>query len=77
MKDIDYAVCTIPKSIGVGKMVIFEDNDAVIKQTIKGGSLNMRHIPRTHRVDLDWLWELRAQQNDPDPEIKVSASYST
>ena len=25
--------------------------------TIKGRSLAMRHVARTHRVDLDWLWE--------------------
>ena len=55
--DLDYVPCTIPLSRGIGKCVIFEDNDAVIKQTIKGRSPNMRHVARTHRVDLDWLWE--------------------
>jgi hypothetical protein len=25
--------------------------------TVKGRSPNMRHVPRTHRVDLDWLFE--------------------
>ena len=24
---------------------------------IKGRSPNLRHVPRTHRVDLDWLFE--------------------
>ena len=55
--DLDYVPCTIPPSRGIGKCVIFEDNDAVIKQTVKGRSPNMRHVARTHRVDLDWLWE--------------------
>ena len=68
MQDIDYVPCTIPKSTGVGKCVIFEDNDAVIKQTIKGRSPNMRHVARTHRVDLDWLWE--RIRDDPGIYIK-------
>ena len=24
---------------------------------IKGRSPSMRHVSRTHRIDLDWLWE--------------------
>ena len=55
--DLDYVPCTMPKSLGTGTLIMFEDNDAVIKQTIKGRSPNMRHVARTHRVDLDWLWE--------------------
>ena len=66
--DLDYVPCTIPKSQGIGKCIIFEDNDAVIKQTIKGRSPNMRHIARTHRVDLDWLWE--RIREDPGIYIK-------
>ena len=44
-------------------MLVLEDNDAVIKMTLKGRSPNMRHVARTHRVDLDWLFE--RFQNDP------------
>ena len=29
----------------------------ILKMTIKGRSPNMRHVVRTQRVDLDWLWE--------------------
>ena len=57
VEDLDFVPCTIPKSSGLGKCIIFEDNDAVIKQCIKGRSPAMRHVARTHRVDLDWLWE--------------------
>ena len=39
------------------KFVIMEDNDAVIKMMLKGRSPNLRHVTRTHRVDLDWLFE--------------------
>ena len=28
----------------------------------------MRHVPRTHRVDLDWLWE--RMREDPGVYIK-------
>lgn len=56
-RDIDYVPCSIPKSSGRGKLVIFEDNDAVIKAFIKGRSFAMKHVSRTHRVDLDWVWE--------------------
>ena len=35
----------------------FEDNEAVIKMIIKGRSPTMRHVSRTHRVALDWLFD--------------------
>ena len=35
----------------------FEDNDAVIEMIIKGRSPTMRHVSRTHRVALDWLFD--------------------
>ena len=55
--NVDYVPCTLPLSLGRGRIYVFEDNDAVIKMCIKGRSPNMRHVPRTHRVDLDWLFE--------------------
>ena len=36
---------------------VFEDNEAVIKMIIKGRSPTMRHVSRTHRVGLDWLFD--------------------
>ena len=36
-------------------LYVFEDNEAVIKMTIKGRSPTMRRVSRTHRVALDWL----------------------
>ena len=35
----------------------FEDNEAVIKMIVKGRSPTMRHVSRTHRVALDWLFD--------------------
>ena len=37
---------------------VFEDNEAVIKMIIKGRSPTMRHVSRTHRVALDWLFDI-------------------
>ena len=37
-------------------LYIFEDNEGVIKMTIKGRSPTMRHVSRTHRVAPDWLF---------------------
>ena len=34
-----------------------EDNDAVIKMCIKERNTSLRHVARTHRVNLDWLFE--------------------
>ena len=36
---------------------MFEDNEAVIKMIIKARSPAMRHVSRTHRVALDWLFD--------------------
>ena len=56
LAQVDYVPQTIPAA-WLAKLVILEDNDAVIKMCEKGRSPNMRHVARTHRVDLDWLFE--------------------
>ena len=38
-------------------LYVFEDNEAVIKMIMKGRSPTMRHVSRTHRVALDWLFD--------------------
>ena len=38
-------------------LCLFEDDEAVIKMIIKGRSPTMRHVSRTHRVALDWLFD--------------------
>ena len=54
---VDYVPgnCIVPEMRA--EMIIMEDNDAVVKMCIKGRSPALRHVPRTHRVDLDWLFE--------------------
>ena len=38
-------------------LYIFEDDEAAIKLIIKGRSRTKRHVSRTHRVALDWLFD--------------------
>ena len=45
----------------------FEDNKAVIKMIKKGRSPTMRHVSRTHRVALDWLFD----RINLDPKIHI------
>ena len=54
---IDYVPPSLPIKPGFAKLYALEDNDAVIKMTVKQRSPTMRHVSRTHRVDLDWLFE--------------------
>ena len=56
---VDHFVTNAHSSQGVSQLCIFEDNQAVIKMIIKGSCPTMRHVSRTHRVALDWLFLLR------------------
>jgi hypothetical protein len=55
--NVDFVSSNMPISNGRGKSVILEDNDACIKMCLKARSISMRHAPRVHRVDVDWLLE--------------------
>ena len=48
-------------------LYIFEDNEAVIKMNMEGRSPTKRHESRTHRVALDWLFEII----NLDPKIQI------
>ena len=48
-------------------LYVFEDNLAVIKMIMKGRSPTMRHVSRTHRVALDWLFD----RINLDPKIQI------
>ena len=39
-------------------LIVAEDNEAVIKLVKKARSMALRHLPRTHRIDLHWLFEV-------------------
>ena len=46
---------------------MFEDNEAVLKMIIKNRSPTMRHVSRTHRVALEWLFD----RINLDPKIQI------
>ena len=48
-------------------LYMFVDNEAVIKIIIKGRSPTMRHVSRTCRVALDWLFD----RINLDPKIQI------
>ena len=55
--DIDHIPSNTMHSGASAMLYVFEDNEAVIKMIIKGRSPTMRHVSRTHRVALDWLFD--------------------
>ena len=57
MKDIGSVPSNVQSARQEALFFVFEDNEAVIKMIIKGRSPTMRHISRTHRVALDWLFD--------------------
>ena len=40
-----------------------EDNEATIKLILNARSMALRHLKRTHRFKLDWLFEVMSSQN--------------
>ena len=57
MEKIDSVPSNVQSSRQEALLYVFEDNEAVIKMIIKGRSPTMRHVSRTHRVALDWLFD--------------------
>ena len=57
MNDIDSVPSNVQSASREALLYVFEDNEAVIKMIIKGRSPTMRHVSRTHRVALDWLFD--------------------
>ena len=57
MQDIDSIPSNVQSARQEALLYVFEDNEAAIKMIIKGRSPTMRHVSRTHRVALDWLFD--------------------
>ena len=57
LKNIDSVPSNVQSSRQETLLHVFEDNEAVIKMIIKGRSPSMRHVSRTRRVALDWLFD--------------------
>ena len=67
IKDIDAVPSNVQSARQEALLYVFEDNAAVIKMIIKGRSPKMRHVSRTHRVALDWLFD----RINLDPKIQI------
>ena len=67
VKDIDLVPSNVQSANREALLYVFEDNEAVIKMIIKGRSPTKRHVSRTHRVALDWLFD----RIDLDSKIQI------
>ena len=66
LDDVDFILSNVKYSHQEAVLYVFEDNEAVIKMITKG-SPTMRHVSRTHRVVLDWLFD----RINLDPKIQI------
>ena len=67
LDNVDFISSNVQSSRQEALLKIFEDNEAVVKMIIKGRSPTMRHVSRTHRVALDWLFD----RINLDPKIPI------
>ena len=72
-QDIDFVPSNVQSANREALLYVFEVNDAVIKMIMKGRSPTMRHVSRTHRVALDWLFD-RFKSNVSTPRINLQTS---
>ena len=57
LSNVDHVSSNVKSSRFGAMLYIFEDNEAVTKMIIKGRSPPMRHVSRTYRVALNWLFD--------------------
>ena len=67
LDNVDFITSNVQSSHQEALLCVFEDNEAVIKMIIKGRSPTMRHVTRTHRVAVDWLFD----RINLDPKIQI------
>ena len=57
LDDVEFIPSHVNSSHQEALLYVFEEYEARIKMIIKGRSPTMRHVSRTHRVALDWLFD--------------------
>ena len=67
MEDIDSVPSNVQSARQEALLYVFEDNEAVIKMIFKWRSPTKRHVSRTNRVALDWLFD----RINLDPKIQI------
>ena len=64
---VDFIPLNVNSSRQEALLYVFEDNEGAIKMIIKGRSPTVGHVSRTHRVALDWLFDII----NLDPKIQI------
>ena len=67
LDNVDLVASNVQFSHQEALLYVFQDKEAVIKMIVKGRSPTMRHVSRTHRVALDWLFD----RINLDPKIQI------
>ena len=67
LNNVDVISSNVNSSRREALLYIFENIEAVIKMNIKERSPTLRHVSRTHRVALDWLFD----RINLDPKIQI------
>ena len=67
IQDIESVLSNVQSASKEALLYVIEDNEAVIKMIMKGRSPTMRHVSRTHKVALDWLFD----RINLDPKIQI------
>ena len=67
LDNVDFISSNFNSSHQEALLYVFEDNEAVIKMIRKGRSPTIRHVSRTHRIALDWVFD----RINLDPKIQI------
>ena len=67
LDNFDFIPSNVNSSHQEALLYVFEDNEVMIKMIIKGRNPTMRHVSRTHRVALAWLFD----RINLDPKIQI------
>ena len=67
LNNVDFVSSNANSSRQEALLYIFEDNEALIKMIINARIPTVRHVSRTHRVALDWLFD----RINLDPKIQI------
>ena len=67
IENIDSVPSNVQSSRQEAVLYVFENHEAVIKMIMKGRSLPMRHVSRTHRVaigcSIELIWTPKSKSN--------------
>ena len=69
LDNVDLIPSNVQSSHQEALLYVFDDNEAVIKMIIKGKSLFVRHVSRTHRVALDGFFD----RTNLDSKIQIKS----